>query len=270
MAVGPTPLRRGGLAQAALVGAVAFVAVTAAVAVGTRVAPTRTLPSLPRRADADYARNAIGHLAPVDAQFVARRVGPVPGAPSTTETTAPPASRPQSPAPTPPPDNSIKGSPGALPGLAPGGWVLNVKMVPNSDTVRVNDEIRYRMIVSNTGTEEFRGRSFTLEWHTPNGTFGRNALGQCSVVPLASLRSLCESERVLLSPGLGEARHERFNSGGLVAIPAGQSYTKEWFVQVLPSNAVGSTIFDHAHLTVNINGKDVTARTPDVVVTVVA
>ena len=249
--------------------AVALVAVATAVGVGTRVAGTRTLPALTRSGDSgNYARNAIGHLAPVDAKFVAKRVGKVRGAPTTT-TTEPVRARPR-PAATPPPDDSIHGSPGNFPGLTPGGWVLNLKMVTNSDTVRDGDEIHYRMIITNSGTEDFRGRSFLLEWHTPNGTLGRNALDECNILPIAVVQAICFSQRLQISAGLGEARHETFNSGGLVMIPAGESWTKDWFVQVLPSNAAGSTIFNHAHLTVTIDNKDTKVRTPDVVVRVVA
>jgi hypothetical protein len=269
VSAGSAALRRGGAASAALVAAVALVAVVAAVGAGNHIGSSRTLPALNRSGDPDnYARNAIGHLAPVDANFIAARVGTVPGT-NRASTTTVPAARPQ-PSPTPPVDNSIHGAPGTFPGLAPGGFVLELKMVPDSDTVRANDEIRYRMIITNTGTEDFRGRSFTLEWHTPTGTVGRNALEQCSVLPVAIVKALCATERLLVSPGLGEAHHESFNSGGLVAIAPGGTFTKDWFVQVLPSNAAGSTIFNHAHLTVNINGTDHTVRTPDIVVTVVA
>ena len=76
--------------------------------------------------------------------------------------------------------------------------------------------------------------------------------------------------RVADAQPLGDARPETFNSSGLVAIPAGQSWTKDWYVQVLPTNAAGSTIFNHTVLTVTINGVDHKIRTPDVVVTVVA
>jgi hypothetical protein len=247
----------------------ALIAVAAAVGFASNIASSRTLPALNRSRDADkYARDAIGHLAPVDAKFVAARVGKVPGTHATsTTTTSTPRGRPTA---APRQDNSIHGSPGAFPSLAPGGFVLEVKMVPSSETVRANDELRYRMVITNTGTGEFRGRSFLLEWHTPNGTLGRNALAQCSVVPLAIVQALCASQRLLVSPGLGEARHESFSSNGLVAIAPGRSFTKDWYVQVLPSNAAGSTIFNHAHLTVNINGTDYKVRTPDVVVTVVA
>ncbi|MEY2472950.1 MAG: hypothetical protein QOK28_2279 [Actinomycetota bacterium] len=248
----------------------ALVAIGAAVGVGSSTGSSRTLPALNRSGDSgNYARDAIGRIAPVDAKFVAARVGKVPGT-HATPTTIPGAPRPRATPPPPPVDNSIHGSPGALPGLAPGGFVLGVNMVPSSDTVRANDELRYRMIVTNTGTEEFRGRSFTLEWHTPNGTVGRNALSECDILPAGVMQALCASERLLVSPGLGEARHESFNSGGLVVIPPGGSFTKDWYVQILPTNAAGSTIFNHAHLTVNINGTDHTVRTPDVVVTVVA
>jgi hypothetical protein len=261
-------LRRGGAVRALLVALIALVAVTTAAVFGTHVDGTRALPALTRSGGSNYARNAIGRLTPVDARFVRQRVGRIPGTRQTSTTTTP-APRGRPPAVTPS-DNAIKGSPGALPGLAPGGWVLSLAMTPNSRTVHANDEIHYRIVVTNSGTEDFRGRAFLLEWHTPNGTLGRNALDQCSVLPIAIVRALCLSERLMFSPGLGDAHHENFNSNGLVTIPPGQSWTKDWFVQVLPSNAAGSTIFNHAHLTVTINGQDVRVRTPDVVVQVVA
>jgi hypothetical protein len=262
--------RRGGAASAALVAAVALVAVVAAVGAGSRIASSRTLPALNRSGDSsNYARNAIGHLAPVDAKFVARRVGSV----GRTRPTTPPASdapaRPRTETAAPPVDPSIHGTPGAIPGLAPGGWDLTLKMTAESPTARSGDDIHYVMTITNIGGQDFYGRAFLLEWHTPAGTFGRNSIEQCNVVPVALVRALCSLERLQLSPGLGETSHERFDSSGLIAIQAGKQWVHDWYVTVLPSNAAGSTIFNHAHLNVNISGQQLWIRTPDVVVTVV-
>lgn len=247
----------------------ALVAVSTAVVAGAHVSATATLPGLNRSGDTNYARNAIGKLAPVSAKYITSRVGHVPGTHLDTPTTT--TTRPHTRPSTPPPEQSaIHGTPGAIPGLAPGGWVLTLKMVPDRTTARAGDEIRYRMIITNTGTDDFRGRSFVLEWHTPNGTLGRNAVDQCNLVPTAIVQSLCGSQRVLVSPGLGDTHHERFNSSGLIVIPAGQQWTHDWYVQVLPSNTVGATIFNHAHLNVSLSGHEFWIRTPDVVVTVTA
>jgi hypothetical protein len=143
-------------------------------------------------------------------------------------------------------------------------------MTPDRTTVHSGEEIRYRMTITNVGREDFRGRSFALEWHTPSGTLGRNALEQCNLTPISIVRAICAMERLQFSPGLGETNHERFDSSGLVAIAPGGQWTHDWYVQVLPSNAAGSTIFNHAHLNVNLNGQQLWVRTPDVVVEVVA
>ena len=227
------------------------------------------MPGLARGESSSYARNAIGHLKPVDPKFVSRRVGSV-GRPRSTTTTAPTTARPRPAESDTPPGKSIHGSPGAIPGLAPGGWELTLKMASDRDSARAGDEVRYRMTITNVGREDFYGRAFLLEWHTPSGTFGRNSIEQCNLVPIAIVQALCASERLLISPGLGETSHERFNSSGLIMIRAGESWTHDWYVQVLPSNAAGSAIFNHAHLNVNLGGQQVWLRTPDVVVQVVA
>jgi hypothetical protein len=269
VSAGSAAFRRGGAASAALVAAVALVAVTAAVGAGSRVASNRSLPGLARGETSSYARNAIGHLKPVDSKFVARRVGSV-GKSRPTTTTTPSGERPRPNSTTPPPDKSIHGTPGPVPGLAPGGWELTLKMAPDRDTARSGDEIRYRMTISNIGRQDFYGRAFVLEWHTPNGTLGHNAIEQCNLIPLPMVQALCATQRLLFSPGLGESSHERFDSSGLIMIPAGGNWTHDWYVQVLPSNAAGSTILNHAHLNVNLSGTELWIRTPDIVVTVVA
>jgi len=253
------------------VATVALLAVTMAAGIGSRIPSSRTLPALSRSDDTGrYARNAIGHLTPVDAKFVARRVGSV-GHTRTTQLAAPPTTvRPRADGPAPAADPSIHGTPGAFPGLTPGGWNLTLKMTTDSPTARAGDEIHYRMTITNIGAQDFYGRSFLLEWHTPTGTFGRNAVEQCDLTPLAIVQAICTAQRLLLSPGLGESSHERFDSSGLIAIGAGKSWSHDWYVQVLPSNAVGSTIFNHAHLNVKLSGDMLWLRTPDVVVTVVA
>jgi hypothetical protein len=144
-------------------------------------------------------------------------------------------------------------------------------MTADSTTARSGDEIHYRMTITNIGHDEFRGRAFLLEWHTPSGTLGRNSLEQCNLLtPLAIVSAICAMERLRFSPGLGEASHERFDSSGLVMIPAGQTWTHDWYVTVLPSNSAGSTIFNHAHLNVNLGRQQLWIRTPDVAVKVVA
>ena len=45
-------------------------------------------------------------------------------------------------------------------------------MGTNSSTVKAGETFTYRMVVSNIGSEDFRGRNFLLEWHTPLGTAG--------------------------------------------------------------------------------------------------
>jgi hypothetical protein len=261
--------RPGGAKSAALVATVALVAVAAAVGFASHVPSSRSLPALNRGDPGNYTRNAIGRLKPVDAQFVTRRVGRVPGTkrtPTATPDTVPPRTTP----PTTRPPRSIQGTPGAFPGLAPGGWELTLKMEPDRNEARSRDEIRYRMTITNVGRDDFRGRAFLLEWHTPVGTLGQNSLQQCSLVPLAIVQTICAMERLQISPGFGETRHERFDSSGLVVIPAGESWTHDWYVTVLPSNSAGSTIFNHAHLNVNLGREQVWLRTPDVVVKVVA
>jgi hypothetical protein len=248
---------------------VALVAVAAAVAAGSHIGGTRSLPALVRGDSESYAHNAIGHVAPVDAKFVARRVGSV-GTPAPTPTTAPSSPRARPSTPQAPPQKTIHGSPGGVGGLSPGGWELSLSMAPDRATARAGDEVRYRMTVTNVGAQDFYGRAFQLEWHTPNGTFGHNAIQQCSLVTLAIVQTLCLSQRLMLSPGLGETSHQRFDSSGLIVIRSGQSWSYDWFVQVLPSNAEGSTIFNHAHLHVNLSGRQLWIRTPDVVVKVVA
>lgn len=244
--------------------------IAGAVALGAQVASTRTL-THPAGSDTrtEYAQNAIGRLAPVSARFTERRLGrKVLGlagdqpAPSSGKPTPKPVTR--------TPAESIHGEPGTFPGLAPGGFDLTIAMAPNHSEVKAGDEVRYRMVVTNTGGQDFRGRAFTLEWHTPTGTVGRNAIKQCTLLPLAIAQALCASQRLLFEPGLGEARHDSFNSAGLVAIGPGESFTKDWYVQVLPTAATGTTFLNHAHLTVSINGKDHTISTDDVTVTVVA
>ncbi|HVT76547.1 MAG TPA: hypothetical protein VHD87_05915 [Acidimicrobiales bacterium] len=267
MSAGSASLRRGGAAGVTLVVAVALLAVSAAVVAGGRVGTKATLPALQGGTRSGYARNALGQLKPVDAQFVTRQVGRVPRTQQTTTTTTFPVRR--TPPTTAPVDHSIHGAPGAIPGLAPGGWVLDLQMAANHSTVRPGDELRYRMTITNTGTEDFRGRSFILEWNTPNGTLGRNALQQCNLLPTTIAEALCASQRLVISPGLGDAKPERFNSEGLVAIAPGQQWFHDWYVEILPTNAPGTTIFNHARLIVNVNGTDEHLRTPDVVVTVV-
>lgn len=240
-----------------------------AVAFGEHIAQNRTLPGLRDRASADsYARNAIGKLAPVSAKFTERQIGrDALRAPGESETdAATPSDTPTRPNTTRPP-STIRGTPGAFPTLAPGGWVLAIQMASDKQTVRSGEEIRYRMTVTNTGDQDFRGRSFRLEWHTPTNTFGRNPLEQCELAPSIVLE-LCAGQRLLFSPGLGEARHERFNSAGLIAIGPRQQWTHDWHVQVLPSAAAGTRFLNHAHLTVNIDGKDLRITSNDVVVAV--
>jgi hypothetical protein len=250
------------------VATVALVAVTAAAFSAGRIPSSLSLPALNRNDPGNYARNAIGRLAPVDAKFVARRVGRVPGT-RRAEATPPTESPARTTTPTTARDRSIQGTPGAFPGLAPGGWELKLAMTPDRKTVRAGEELRYRMTVTNVGTDDFRGRAFVLEWHTPTGTFGRNSLEQCNLVFVPMLQAMCALERLQLSPGIGEAGHQRFASSGLIVIGAGEEWTHDWYVQVLPSNAPGSTIFNHAHLNVNLSGRQLWLRTPDVVVTVV-
>lgn len=255
---------------AVLLGVVVLIA--GAVALGTQVGSTRTLtrPSS-ATASADYARNAIGRLAPVSAQFTEKRLGRDVAAGLPKVRPAPNSDITRGPGPAPVKrDESIHGEPGTIPGLAPGGFVLTLAMAPNRLTVHAGDEVRYRMIVANTGNEDFRGRAFTLEWHTPTGTIARNGLEQCTLLPIALIRGICSAQRIIVQPGLGEARHNSFNTAGLVAIRPGEQWTHDWFVQVLPTAPDGTTYLNHAHLMVSINGQDHTISSDDVTVTVVA
>lgn len=240
-----------------------------AVLFGEHIAQDRTLPGLSGRASADsYARNAIGKLAPINAKFTERRIGRNalrrPGALSTD---APrPSGTTTRPKTTPPP-STIRGKPGTFPTLTPGGWVLSIQMASDRRTAKSGEDVRYRMTVTNTGDEDFRGRSFRLEWHTPNDTVGRNPIGQCELAP-AMVLELCSGQRLLFSPGLGEARHETFDSSGLIVIRPRSHWAHDWYVRVLPSAAVGTQFLNHSHLTVTIDGKDVRITSNDVVVTV--
>jgi hypothetical protein len=239
--------------------------IAGAVALGVRVSGTRTLPGLDDRASESFARDPIGRLAPLDARFTERQIGAE--ALRAGDDAAPPEGpEPQAPQKTRTTNPALRGSPGAFPGLAPGGWVLSVQMLAPK-TVRAGDEMHYRMLVGNTGTEDFRGRSFQLEWHTPAGTVGRNALEQCSLLPLDLLRALCRSERLFPTVG-SDTTHQSFNSSGLIAIRPGQQWEQDWYVQVLPTTTAGTQLHNHAHLTVMINGVDAHIASDDVVVTV--
>ena len=245
------------------------VLVAGAVGLGGRIDRARTLPGLSGRGGAEgYARDALGSIAPVSAEFTEREIGRqvLLGISEDEPDDAPrgedPRPRPRS---SPPP--TIRGAPGTFPTLTPGGWVLEVSMSADRSTVQPGDEIRYRMAVLNRGDEDFRGRSFVLEWHTPTNTVGRNPIDQCVFAP-PLLAPLCKSQRLMLSAGVGEARHETLNTRGLVAVRPGERFVHDWFVQVLPSAASGTRFLNHAHLTVRIAGEDNTVRSDDVVVTV--
>jgi hypothetical protein len=245
---------------------VVAILIATAVGFGTRVGATRSLPGLRHGTADEYTQNAIGKLRPVTAQFTEERLGRGALRRTTTNTTAPTQARPRTTT-TLPPAQTITGAPGFL---APGGWELTLRFNAVATKVQAGDEIHYRMIVVNKGSEDFRGRSFTLQWHSPQGTVARNGLEQCNIIGLDVLRAICESQRLLVSPGLGDARHDSFNSAGLVAIGAGQQWVHDWYVQTLPSAQPGMEYHNHAHLTVNVNGKDVTITSPDLLVTVVA
>jgi hypothetical protein len=263
--------RRGGAPALALLAVVALIA--AAVALGLHPPDHGLLPGLRHNDSGGYSRDALGSIAPVSAAFVEGRIGksalerltvsPEP---------APPAEAPRTPprSGTTPSDQSIHGSPGPVPGLAPGGWVLALDMVADQNSVRAGDEVAYRITVRNVGGEDFRGRGFTLEWHTPLGTVGRNPLTQCNLLPVTAARALCQSQRLAVSPGAGEARHEQMNSAGLIAIPAGGKWVQTWYVQVLPGTPAGTQYTNHAHLHVNVDNQDRVITTPPVIVTVVA
>jgi hypothetical protein len=258
-------LRRRAATVAALFGVAVLIA--AAVGFGTRVEATRGLPGLRSGTADEYTQNAIGKLAPVNAEFTERQLGRAALGRSETDAPQPPAQPRPRPTTTVPPPQSIHGSPALL---APGGWELTLRFEAANTQVQAGDEIRYRMIVTNIGDEDFRGRAFNLEWHTPVGTVGRNALDQCNIIGLPLLQAICASQRLQVSPGLGDARHESFNSAALIAIESGASYTHNWFVQTLPSAQPGTTYANHAHLRVNVDGRRVAIGSETVTVTVVA
>lgn len=268
MVVGRDAVRRVVRSCSALLTVLGVIA--AAAGLGADVPPDRVL-ARPGAGNAagSYGRNPIGALAPVDEQFIARRVGAVSGfAVSRGGRATTPTTTPRRSSPTPRPDGAIRGTPGAFPNLAPGGWVLVVTMQAQPTTVAAGNEIRYRMTIQNIGGEDFRGRSFTLEWDTPSGTIGRNGLDQCGLLSPAALRALCSSRRLFFTPALTEASHESFNSVGLVGIRAGGEWTKDWFVQTLPGTAPGTTYTNQARLIVTVDGQSMTTTSDPVVVTV--
>ncbi len=254
-----------------------IVLIFSAVGFGAQTEGDEVLPGLVRNSGAQtYTRDALGSIAPISPTYIERRLGTATvqritrsaagstagGAKSTTPRPAAP------PTPGAAPPQVIEGKAGPVPGLAPGGWILTLDMAPNSATVPAGGEIVYRMSIRNVGTDYFRGRSFLLEWHTPLGTVGRNALTECNLIPVDAVRELCETQRLSVSPGAGDTTHDQTNSAGLVAIRPGETWVQEWYVQTLPSATPGTQYTNHAHLTVNIDGKDVTVATPPVVVTV--
>lgn len=272
MVDGRAALRRTGAQLGALLAVV--VLIFGAVSFGARTDGHDVLPGLARTdAIESYVRDALGAIAPISPTYVGRRLGAAaverltgstggsanadPGRPSASASPPPAEPRPV-----------IQGKPGTVPGLAPGGWVLTLAMVPNAANVPPGGEIKYRIMIKNGGTDYFRGRSFLLEWHTPSGTVGRNSLTSCNLFPVGAARQLCRNQRLAVSPGAGDAQHEQINSAGLVAIAPGETWVREWFVQTLPSAASGTQYRTHAHLTVTIEGQDVTVSTPPVVVTV--
>jgi hypothetical protein len=266
---GRAALRRTGAQLGALLAVV--VLIFGAVGFGTRTDKQDVLPGIVRnQASETYARDALGSIAPISETYVERRLGTVTvdritrsnsgGGTSPTRSPAPVAAPPAEP-------TAIEGKPGAVPGLAPGGWILTLDMAPNAATVPAGGEIVYRIMIKNVGTDDFRGRSFLLEWHTPLGTVGRNSLTQCNLIPVDVVRELCESQRLSISPGAGDASHEQTNSAGLISIAQGETWVQEWHVQTLNA-ASGTQYTTHAHLTVNIDGQDVRISTPPVVVTV--
>jgi hypothetical protein len=253
------------------------VLIFSAVGFGAQTDGDNVLPGLGRNSAAQsYTRDALGSIAPISPTYIERRLGTaaVERLTRSSETPGSDTTKTPTPRPTPPvnsgeaPPPAIQGKPGTVPGLAPGGWILTLAMAPNAATVPPGGEIVYRMSIKNVGTEDFRGRSFLLEWHTPVGTVGRNALTECNLIPVTAARELCQSQRLSISPGAGDARHEQTSSAGLIAIRPGETWVQEWHVQTLPSATPGTQYTTHAHLTVSIDGKDVVVSTPPVVVTV--
>lgn len=253
-------LRRTGTPALVLVGVASLIA--SAVALGAGVGADRSVSGVGRGSSTGYARNAIGKLAPVNANFAERQIGAssyqrLRGTPPTTLA---PRRSPSTPPVTAAPQ--LRGTPGGIATRAPGEWALTVQMASDRATVRPGDEIRYRMTITNTGNGDFRGLPFVLEWHTPSGTFGRNALPQCELLPVGPAQALCATPRIFITPGLGEASEQRYNSSGLVILGPGEKWTHDWYVQVLAAEATAGEIHNHAHLTVR--GK--TIDSPDVVV----
>lgn len=267
MAVRET-LRRGvGPAAAVLT---VFGVIAAAAGIASDVTSERVLARPGAgRPGGSYARDPIGTLAPINAQFVARRVGAVARPRAKPARIAPLAPRKTTVAPSAPrEDRVIRGEPGVFRNLAPGGWVLSVGMQATPTAPRAGDEVRYRMTIRNTGTDEFRSRPFILEWETPSGTVGRNALDQCGLLPLPLLPGICAGQRVFVTPAITAANSESLNSAGLVVIGVGEEWTHDWYVQTLPGTASGTTLENQARLTVNVNGDDLTTTSDVVVVTV--
>lgn len=264
-----TALRRGGVQAGAILAVIGLI--FGAVALGLRISGRGLLDGLPHPAVSEFSARAIGPLAPISGDYARQLLGDATFRGLTGEPAAGPAGagpRPGRPGSGPTGgtagDQTIEASPGLL-GAAPREWVLTLNMVADA-TVQAGGDIVYRMIIRNIGTEDFGGRNFTLQWHTPAGTISRVPLEACEDVPNDEVRDPCASVPLPL-PGLGPSVHSSRNSAGLISIEAGGEWVQLWRVTVPPGTLAGTEFTNHAHLTVT--GSEATITTGTVTVTVV-
>lgn len=263
-------LRRGGVPAHSAAGAGAMVVVLGlilgAVAVGVRIPGDAMLGGLPRLSQSDYSLRALDPLASVSEDYVRQVLGTVVNgvlagelAVEIPDLEAPPGRPASPPAEEAEPAPTIEGEPGPIPGLAPGGWALTLAMVVDRSTVKAGDAFNYRMVIRNVGAEDFRGRSFGLQWHTPAGTFSDDSVS-CELGPNGE--DPCAGQRVL-APGLGDSQHEQSITTG-VTIRPGEEWVRDWRVQTSPSATAGTQYTSHAHL--EAGGRTITTDTVTVTV----
>jgi uncharacterized repeat protein (TIGR01451 family) len=261
-------LARRGVAPAAL-GTAVLLVVTAAATLGGNLPTTRLLPA-PPSLELNVGPDPSGLTFPaVTDQFLVDALGPDAGAfiPTPAPTTAGPLPRGTSSPPTvaPGPDESASPSPSPRTRL-PGPFQfsqLTIAMRADRSQASPGETITYLAIVTNTGTQDFRG-AYQLSAHIPFGTV--DATTPCDGTLGIDPQHDCVNPPVP-TPGSPDPDVHQLNSSFSGTIPRGARQVTVFKVRVNETTQPGSRLQNHTHL--NVVGDNQPTTTSNTVVVVV-